>query len=89
MSLKPPEKVGKLQGVLRTKAKESPSYRFYALYDKVYREDILAFAYARCKANGGAAGVDGRTFRDIEEYGVELWLSELALDIKNVLMPIS
>lgn len=84
MSLTPPEKVGKLQGVLRTKAKESPSYRFYALYDKVYREDILAFAYARCKANGGAAGVDGRTFRDIEEYGVELWLSELALDIKNL-----
>jgi group II intron reverse transcriptase/maturase len=63
---------------LHAKAKEAPSYRFYLLYDKVYREDVLAFAYQRCKANGGAAGVDGQSFEDIEVYGVERWLGELA-----------
>jgi len=83
MSLTPPPKVGKLQGVLRTKAKEAPSYRFYALYDKLYRLDVLEFAFRRCKANGGAAGVDGQKFDDIEEYGVEKWLDELALELKN------
>jgi hypothetical protein len=46
---------------LHDKAKESPSFRFYALYDKVYRKDVLAFAYECCKANGGAAGVDNQT----------------------------
>ena len=50
---------------LHAKAKESPDFRFYALYDKVYRKDVLAFAYACCKANGGAAGVDNQTFEDI------------------------
>ena len=69
MSLIPPSTVGKLQEVLRAKAKESPDYRFYALYDKVYRADVLAFAYHRCRLNKGAAGVDGQTFADIEEYG--------------------
>ena len=49
MSLQPPPTVGKLQGVLRAKAKESPDYRFYALYDKLYRGDVLAFAYQRCR----------------------------------------
>jgi group II intron reverse transcriptase/maturase len=83
MSLKPPEKVGKLQSVLRAKAKESPSYRFYQLYDKVYREDILAWAYRRCKANGGAPGVDEQTFADIEKYGRDRWLSELAQELRN------
>jgi group II intron reverse transcriptase/maturase len=83
MSLKPPSKVEKLQGVLRTKAKESPSYRFYALYDKMYREDVLWYAYCRCRANRGAVGVDGQSFRDIQEYGVKQWLDELALDLKN------
>jgi group II intron reverse transcriptase/maturase len=63
---------------LHAKAKGSPGYRFYLLYDKVYREDVLAFAYQRCKANGGAAGLDGQRFADIEAYGVERWLGELA-----------
>jgi RNA-directed DNA polymerase len=83
MSLSPPATVGKLQGVLRAKAKESPNYRFYALYDKVYRADVLAWAYQRCRANGGAPGVDGQTFEDIEEYGLERWLGELAQELKE------
>ena len=69
MSLTTPESVQKLQTALHDKAKESPNFRFYALYDKVYRKDVLAFAYECCKANGGAAGVDGQTFEDIEAYG--------------------
>src|SRR6516165_2936015 len=83
MSLQPPPTVGKLQGVLRAKAKEAPNYRFYALYDKVYRPDVLAWAYARCRANGGAPGVDGQTFEDIETYGRERWLGELAQELKE------
>src|SRR5215831_14830104 len=59
------------------------SSRFYALYDKVYRKDVLAFAYACCKANGGAAGADGQTFEGIEKYGVERWLDELAEELRN------
>ena len=78
MSLQPPEKTRKLQATLHAKAKGSPGYRFYLLYDKVYREDVLAFAYRRCKANGGAAGVDGRSFKDIEAHGVARWLGERA-----------
>jgi len=83
MSLEPPQKVGKLQTALRAKAKESPGYRFYLLYDKVYREDILAWAYERCRANGGAPGVDGQSFSDIEEYGRERWLSELVQELRT------
>src|SRR6202022_3752145 len=64
-----PPSVRKLQTALHAKAKAEPEYRFYLLYDKVYRADVLSFAYARCKANGGAAGVDGQTFEDIEAYG--------------------
>jgi group II intron reverse transcriptase/maturase len=72
-----------LQTALHDKAKESPNFRFYALYDKVYRKDVLAFAYECCKANGGAAGVDSQTFEDIETYGVERWLDELAQELKS------
>ena len=83
MSLSTPESVQKLQTALHDKAKESPSFRFYALYDKVYRKDVLAFAYECCKANGGAAGVDGQKFEDIEAYGRERWLDELTQELKN------
>jgi RNA-directed DNA polymerase len=83
MSLTTPFSVQKLQTALHAKAKESPDFRFYALYDKVYRKDVLAFAYERCKANGGAAGVDGQTFEDIEAYGTERWLDELAQELKS------
>jgi len=83
VSLQPPETVRKLQTALHTKAKESPGYRFYALYDKVYREDVLKYAYESCRANGGVEGVDGQTFEDIEEYGAERWLGELAEELRK------
>jgi RNA-directed DNA polymerase len=78
VSLTTPESVGKLQMALQAKAKAAPSFRFYALYDKVYRRDVLEWAYARCRANGGAPGVDGQTFEGIEAYGLDRWLDELA-----------
>jgi RNA-directed DNA polymerase len=83
MSLTTRMSVQKLQTALHDKAKESPERRFHALYDKVYRRDILAFAYQCCKANGGAAGVDGQSFEGIEEYGVERWLDELAKELRS------
>ncbi len=61
----------------------SLNYRFYMLYDKVYRADILAFAYRLCRANDGAAGVDGTTFDDIEAYGEERWLCELTETLRK------
>src|SRR5580693_7585325 len=83
MSLTTPESVQKLQAALHDKAKKSPDFRFYALYDKVYRKDVLTFAYECCKANGGAAGVDGQTFEDIEAYGAERWMDELTQELKG------
>ena len=83
MSLPPPIKVGKLQTALHTKAKNSPDYRFYALYDKLYRQDILKWAFLRCLHNGGAPGVDGHSFADIEAYGEERWLDELTEELRN------
>jgi RNA-directed DNA polymerase len=83
VSLLPPEKVEKLQAALHTKAKGSPDYRFYALYDKVYRGDVLAVAYMRCRENDGTAGVDGQTFEDIETYGLYRWLGELAEELRK------
>jgi group II intron reverse transcriptase/maturase len=83
MSLATPASVQKLQSALHAKAKEASGYRFYALYDKVYRKDVLAFAYPCCRANGGAAGADGQSFEDIEAYGLERWLDELAQELKS------
>ena len=75
VSLATPLKLRRLQEALYTKAKQEPAYRFYLLYDKVYRADILAHAYALAKQNGGAPGVDGVTFEDIEAAGLEPWLA--------------
>ena len=83
MSLTTLTSVQKLQTALHARAKESPGFRFYALYDKVYRKDVLADAYKRCKANGGAAGVDSQTFEDIEQQGMERWLDVLAQELKS------
>jgi RNA-directed DNA polymerase len=83
MSLTPPPSVQKLQTALHAKAKGSTSYRFYALYDKLYRSDVLSFAYDCCESNQGAAGVDGQTFEDIEAYGLDRWLGELTQELKD------
>lgn len=82
-NLQTPETVQRLRTALYTKAKEEPGYRFYLLYDKIYRNDILEFAYRSCKANKGAAGVDGVDFEAIEAYGEERWLGELAERLKK------
>jgi RNA-directed DNA polymerase len=83
MSLLPPPKVGKLQEALHAQAKRAPSYRFYALYDKVYRADVLWHAYQCCRLNDGAPGVDGQTLADIEAYGAQKWLGELAEELRE------
>src|SRR5260370_35257300 len=75
MSLETPLKIRMLQRKLYQKAKEEPNYRFYLLYDKMYREDLLAHAYALAKSNQGAPGVDGQSFRGIESRGLEEGLS--------------
>ena len=81
-NLSTPKSVQKLQTALHAKAKAEAGYRFYALYDKISREDILAHAYAQCRSNKGAPGSDGQDFADIEAYGVERWLGELALALR-------
>jgi group II intron reverse transcriptase/maturase len=83
MSLPNLPKVQKLQEALHVKAKGSPSFRFYTLYDKVYRADVLYVAYRRCLINGGAPGVDGQTFEDIKAYGEKRWLDELAEELRT------
>lgn len=83
MSLTPPSKVGKLQAALHGKAKGNPTYRFYLLYDKMYRKDVLTYAYLCCRANDGAPGVDDQTFDDIEACGRDRWLDELAEDLRQ------
>jgi group II intron reverse transcriptase/maturase len=82
-NLATPLSVQKLQTALHAKAKEDPSFRFYALYDKMCRADILQYAYACCKANQGAAGVDEARFEDIEAYGLDRWLGELAQELRS------
>lgn len=75
--------VQKLQMALHAKAKTEPSFRFYALYDKIGRDDVLAHAWAQCRSNKGAPGVDGQHFADVEAYGVQRWLGELALALRQ------
>ena len=82
-SLAPPDKLWKLQETLHAKAKGKPNYRFYSLYDKLYRPDVLAEAWRRCRANAGAAGVDGVSFASIEAQGVAVWLGQLAQSLKD------
>jgi RNA-directed DNA polymerase len=82
-NLSTPKSVQKLQTALHAKAKAEAGYRFYTLYDKISREDILAHAYAQCRSNKGAPGVDGQDFADIETYGVQRWLGELALALRQ------
>jgi RNA-directed DNA polymerase len=78
-----PERLQDLQRALHRKAKQEPTYRFYSLYDKVCRADILAHAYALSRANGGAAGVDGVTFADLEATGREQFLKEVEAELRD------
>ncbi len=77
------ERVQDFQRNLYRKAKREPSFRFYVLYDKVRLPHFLREAYQRVKANGGASGIDGVTFAEIEAYGVEKYLSEVSAELKN------
>jgi RNA-directed DNA polymerase len=83
MSLATPEKIRNLQRKLYLKAKQEPAFRFYQLYDKVYRADILEHAYLLCKSNGGSSGVDGVTFGQIEASGRAEWLERLGKELHD------
>src|SRR4051794_12309463 len=83
MSLTTPSKIRELQIKLYRKAKNEPEYRFYLLYDKIYREDILSHAYELARANKGAPGVDGQTFEAIESAGLERWLNGIREELRN------
>ncbi len=82
-SLETPDKVRELQIKLYRKAKNEPGYRFYLLYDKMYRTDVLLRAWTLAKANNGAPGVDGQRFEDIESEGVMEWLNGLSKDLRE------
>jgi group II intron reverse transcriptase/maturase len=77
------EKVQKLQSALQAKAKAEPGYRFYSLWDKVLRWDVLHEAYRRCRANGGAGGVDGETFEHVDRQGLVPWLEQLREELQT------
>ena len=83
MSLTAPIKIQALQWKLSGKAKREPAYRFYALYDKIWREDVVTHAYLVAKANQGAPGVDGQSFVGIELVGREAWLADLGQAIRT------
>ena len=83
MSLTTPSKIRELQIKLYRKAKNEPDYRFYLLYDKIYRADILSHAYALARANKGAPGVDGQSFEEIESKDVEEWLTGIREELRN------
>ncbi|MCF8055164.1 MAG: hypothetical protein K9K37_00815 [Desulfocapsa sp.] len=84
MSLTTPDRIRTLQRKLYAKAKQEPAYRFYALYDKVTREDILGHAWRLVRANGGSPGVDGMSFKAIEDRkGVDAFLRDLACSLKD------
>jgi RNA-directed DNA polymerase len=83
MSLATPGKIRELQIKLYRKAKNEPGYCFYMLYDKIWREDILAHAYVLARANKGAPGVDGQSFEQIESGGLEEWLSGIRQELRN------
>jgi len=82
-SLEAPDKVRELQIKLYRKAKSEPDFRFYQLYDKVYREDVLLRAWVLAKANDGAPGVEGESFGDIESKGVMEWLDGLGKELHD------
>ena len=88
MSLKTPDLIRTLQRKLYEKAKTEPGFRFYLLYDKVWRADILNHAYALARANKGAPGVDGMTFDRIEASGLENWLTRLGEEVRREDVPV-
>src|SRR2546430_5569862 len=81
MNLTTPDKIRNLQRKLYCKAKAEPTFRFYLLYDKICREDILLHAYRLARVNAGAPGVDGMTFAQIEKQGLEAWLAGLRMEL--------
>ena len=83
ISLRTLSSVETLQTALQAKAKTAVGYRFYTLWDKVWRWDVLAEAYRRCRRNGGAPGVDGQSFAVIESDGVGPWLAELQEELRR------
>ena len=83
VSLTTPSKIRELRNKLYEKAKQEPNYRFYLLYDKIHREDILAHAYDLSRAKNGAPGVDGQSFAGIENgVGRDIWLANLRKELQ-------